>query len=78
MAQTITDEQLAQRSELAGPVLDAISFAEGHIARLRVEMRGQAARLPGMAASLAVTIAFEQEILAKRYKRLGEIFRSGR
>lgn len=78
MAHEITDEQLAQRIALARPVLEAITFAEGHIARLRVEMREQAARLPGMAASLAVTIAFEQEILAKRYKRLGEIFRSGR
>lgn len=78
MPQPITDEQLAQRSELAGPVLVAISFAEGHIAGLREEMRGKAAKLPGMAASQAVTIAFELEILAKRYKRLGEIFRSGR
>lgn len=78
MAQTITDEQLTQRIALARPVLEAISFAESHIAKLRVEMREQAARLPGMAASLAVTIAFEQEILAKRYKRLGEIFRHGR
>lgn len=78
MAQTITDEQLAQRIALARPVLEAITFAESHIAALRVEMREQAARLPGMAASLAVTIAFEQEILAKRYKRLGEVFRHGR
>jgi len=48
MAQTITDEQLTQRVALAGPVLEAISFAEGHIAKLREEMRGQAARLPGI------------------------------
>jgi hypothetical protein len=73
----ITDEQLAKRSELAGPILEAIAFAEAHIARLRVDMREKAAKLPGMAASLAVTIAFEQEILAKRYKRLAEVFRRG-
>lgn len=47
MTQTITDEQLAQRSELAGPVLVAITFAESHIADLRVEMRDKAAKLPG-------------------------------
>jgi hypothetical protein len=78
MTREVTDEQLTQRAKLATPVLEAIAFAEGHVARLRAEMREQASVLPGMAAALAVTIACEQEILAKRYKRLAEVFRSGR
>lgn len=74
----VTDEQLTERIKLTAPILEAIAFAEGHVARLREEMRAQALYLPGSAAALAVTIAFEQEILAKRYKRLGELFRTGR
>lgn len=73
----ITDEQLARRAKLATPILQTIAYAEGHIADQREAMRAEAAALPAMAAARCASIAFELEILAKRYRRLGETFRKG-
>jgi hypothetical protein len=71
----VRDDAMRLRERVEGTRMIA-AVADQAQKALRAELA--ALRLPGMAASLAATIAFEQEILAKRYKRLGEIFRSGR